>query len=248
MRILLLGGTREAGALADALAKRGCDAIYSYAGRTAAPPSQPIPTRIGGFGGIEGLRRYLMTQKITHVVDATHPFAAQMSWHCFEACGTLDLPLLRLERPAWAPGPADIWHRFTSLEDIVDALPPNPSRIFLAIGKEQIDLFASRSEHFYLLRFVDPPRGNLPLPHAHVTIARGPFDVAGDLALLQKWAITDVISKNSGGTGARAKLDAARALQLPVLMADRPSLPRTATAGTPYEVLRWLDHVADRGV
>lgn len=244
MRVLLLGGTTEASSMAQALAKAGIDAIFSYAGRTDAPVAQPLPTRVGGFGGISGLRHFLRAEGITHVIDATHPFAAQMSRNAAEAC---DVPLIRLERPVWRAGPQDNWRSFSALEDIPAALPDAPARVFLAIGKQQISFFATKPQHHYLLRLVDAPETVLPLPQTSVVLARGPFDVEGDLALLREHAITHIVAKNSGGDGARAKLDAARLLALPVLMAERPALPGVPL-GTVEDVLRWLDHTADRGV
>lgn len=248
MRVLLLGGTTEASRMATALAEAGVDAVFSYAGRTNAPMAQPLPTRVGGFGGVAGLVAYLKAEAISHVIDATHPFAAGMSRNAFDACQSADVPLIRLERPAWMPGEGDDWTLLPQIEDIPDALPETPARVFLAIGKQQIGLFASRPQHHYLLRLVDAPEATLPLPDCTVVVARGPFDIAGDQTLMEAHGITHVVAKNGGGAGARAKLDAARALGLPVFMAERPALPGDRVAGGVEEVMRWLGHEADRGV
>ncbi|NNE51397.1 MAG: cobalt-precorrin-6A reductase [Sulfitobacter sp.] len=248
MRILLLGGTTEASAMAKRLAQAGMDSVFSYAGRTRAPMAQPLPTRTGGFGGVPGLRSYLREAGITQVIDATHPFAAGMSRNAFEACTGAGIPLIRLERPAWTPAPGDTWKIFDRLEDIPAALPDAPARIFLAIGKQQIGLFAVEPQHHYLLRLVDAPEAPLPLPEASLVIARGPFTEADDRALLEEHRITHIVAKNGGGHGARAKLDAARALGLPVLMAARPALPGDTVARDPEEVMQWLSHSADLGV
>lgn len=246
MRVLLLGGTTEAGQLAQALATAKIPSLYSYAGRTTAPVAQPIPARVGGFGGAEGLADFLIAQQITHVIDATHPFATGMSHNAATACR--DLPLIRFERPAWVPQAGDDWTLVPSMHDLPAALPDKPARVFLAIGKQQLDLFATRPQHHYLLRLVDPPRAALPLPHTTVVLARGPFDAQGDTALMRDHAITHVVAKNAGGTGARAKLEAARTLGLPVIMADRPALPKVETAASVGAVMQWLDHEAERGV
>ncbi|HAC51088.1 cobalt-precorrin-6A reductase [Sulfitobacter sp. HI0082] len=248
MRVLLLGGTTEASALARALVKAEIDAVFSYAGRTDSPVAQPLPTRVGGFGGVAGLVAYLKTEAITHVVDATHPFAAGMSNNAFVACARQDLPLVRFERPAWEPQEGDDWTFAPDITDLPAALPDSPARVFLAIGKQQLALFAAKPQHRYLLRLVDPPCDPLPLPRATVVLARGPFDVAGDTALMQTHAITHVVAKNAGGSGARAKLDAARALGLPVILADRPVLPGEVAANDVTEVMHWLHHTALRGV
>lgn len=248
MRILLLGGTTEASRMAAALANTDLDATFSYAGRTKSPMKQPLSTRVGGFGGVQGLTEYLTREAITHVIDATHPFAAGMSRNAHAACSGCGVALVRLERPAWTPGPGDRWQIVPRIEDIPALLPDAPARVFLAIGKQQIGLFAARPQHHYLLRLVDAPEGDLPLPEVSVVVARGPFDVAQDKALMQQHGITHLVAKNGGGSGARAKLDAARDLGLPVLMAARPQVPGTAVVRNTAEALHWLGHGAERGV
>lgn len=246
MRVLLLGGTTEASLLARALAQRGVDAVFSYAGRTESPVAQPLPTRIGGFGGVAGLVAYLQAEAISHVVDATHPFAAQMSRNAIAACDVAGVPLLGFERAAWVAGDGDDWQRVPDILGAVAALPDAPARVFLAIGKQHLADFAGKPQHHYLLRLVDAP-GALPLPDATAVIARGPFDLAGDLALLREHQITHIVAKNSGGSGARAKLDAARVLGLPVVMIDRPHLPPRRVVDSVAQVMGWLGH-ADLGV
>lgn len=248
MRILLLGGTTEASQMAQRLAEAGFDAVFSYAGRTAHPIAQPLPTRIGGFGGVAGLNGYLVAEGITHVIDATHPFAAGMSRNAHAACGAQGIPLLRLARAPWRAVSGDNWCHFAEIADVPSALPTTPARVFLAIGKQHIGCFTAAPQHHYLLRLVDPPTAPLPLPNTSIVLARGPFDVAGDKALLQTHEITHVVAKNSGGAGAAAKLIAARTLGLPVLMVDRPALPETTQADSVEVAMDWLHHSADLGV
>jgi precorrin-6A/cobalt-precorrin-6A reductase len=248
-RILLLGGTTEASLMAQALARAGLDAVFSYAGRTDSPAAQPLPTRVGGFGGVPGLVAWLRDHRISHVIDATHPFASQMSRNAITACAQTGIALVGLERAAWQPGPGDDWHAVRDVDAAVASLPEAPARVFLAIGKQSLAPFAARPQHHYLLRLVDPPGGPLPLPRASVVIARGPFDVATDAALLHDHAITHIVAKNAGGTGAEAKLTAARARGLPVILIDRPALPARKVVATIAEVMAWLGHAdTERGV
>lgn len=239
-RVLLLGGTSEASALARALAAAGVDAVFSYAGRTESPVAQPLPTRIGGFGGVEGLITYLRAEGITHLVDATHPFAAGMSRNAIAASEATGVPLLAFERAPWQAGPGDDWRSVHDIEGAVAVLPEAPARVFLAIGKQTLAPFAEKPQHHYLLRLVDRPEAALPLPDAEAVIARGPFSEADDLALLTDHRIGWIVAKNSGGSGAEAKLLAARKLRLPVVMIERPTLPGRAVARTVEEVMGWL--------
>lgn len=245
-RILLLGGTTEASRLARLIADRDLEAVFSYAGRTAAPVAQPLPTRIGGFGGPEGMAAYLRDNRVSHVIDATHPFAAQISANAVAACGMADVPLLALERPAWTAGPGDLWTQVADIGAAVGALPQTPAAVFLAIGKQTLAPFA-HCPHRFLLRLVDPPDGPLPLPDAQVVLARGPFTAEGDRAMMQTHGITHLVAKNAGGTGAVAKLTAARDLGIRVIMIDRPALPPRDRALSPQDALNWL-HRTSRGV
>ncbi len=226
--------------MAQAIAKAGLAGIYSYAGRTEAPMGQPIHMRVGGFGGVEGLRAYLLAEGISHVIDATHPFAAQMSRNAVAACVASGVPLIALERAPWVAGEGDRWTRVADIPAAVAALEGPPKRVFLAIGRQHIDAFATQPQHSYLLRLVDQPTGPLPLPLAEVVVARGPFDVAGDTALLREQGTEVIVAKNAGGKGAVAKIAAARLLGLPVVMIDRPELPERRVVRTVAEVIGWL--------
>jgi len=244
MRALLLGGTGDANALADALARTRIDAIYSYAGRTQIPLPHALPTRIGGFGGEAGLVDYIRDERITHVIDATHPFAAEMSRHAVEACAAAGIPLIALERAPWARTCGDNWLEAADIDAAVAALPNAPARVFLAIGRQHIAPFAAKPQHAYTLRFVDAPEGALPLPNAEVIVSRGPFTLEGDRALMASRKIETLVARNSGGKGARAKIDAARELGIHVIMIARPALPERPRAESVDEVIAWLGHDA----
>jgi precorrin-6A/cobalt-precorrin-6A reductase len=240
-RVLLLGGTTEAAQMACALAGAGIAAVYSYAGRTQALAPQPLPVRVGGFGGVGGLTEYLRAEGITHVIDATHPFAADMSRNAVEACTATGVALVALERAPWVAGDGDRWTNIPDVAAAVPALGQAPRRVFLAIGRQTLSAFAGAPQHHYLLRLVDPPAEPLPLPKADVVIARGPFNLAGDRALLQAHRIEVIVAKNAGGAGAVAKLVAARELELPVVLIDRPWVPERRVVQTVTEVMAWLD-------
>ncbi|WP_052081300.1 cobalt-precorrin-6A reductase [Paracoccus halophilus] len=243
-RILLLGGTSEARAMAQALAGAGMDAIYSYAGRVQALARQPLPMRVGGFGGVDGLAAYLRAERITHLIDATHPFAALISRNALVAAQRARVPLIVLERPPWAARPEDRWTHVPDFAAAAEALPGDGSGVFLAIGRQHLAPFLSR-HHRWLLRFAEI--ASHPLRDATLIVSRGPFTVAGDKALMQRHDIGWLVTKNSGGRGAAAKLTAARELGLPIIVIDRPALPARRIVGTVAEVMGWL-HGADRGV
>jgi precorrin-6A/cobalt-precorrin-6A reductase len=238
--VLLLGGTLEASAMARALADAGVNATLSYMGRVDRPKPQPVPVRVGGFGGVDGLVGWLQDHRVTHLVDATHPFAAQMSGNAIAAATRTGVPLIALTRPAWEPGPGDQWTRVPDMAGAVAALAGPPRRVMLAIGRMHLAEFAAQPQHDYLLRLVDPPREPPPLPRHHVVVDRGPFSAQADRDLMARHGTELLVSKNAGGTGSVSKLQAARALGLPVLMIDRPTLPPRAEAGTVGQVLDWI--------
>lgn len=245
--MLLLGGASEAGQCAILLASLGVDAIYSYAGRTRAPKAQPLPMRHGGFGGVEGLAAFLRAEAITHVIDATHPFAAQMGAHAIEACAATGVALCAVERPPWRAQPGDRWIDVADVAAAVAALPEAPARVFLAIGRQNIKAFRAKPQHVYLMRVVEPPPSD-DRPPDHVLIeARGPFALDDERALLRRHAISHVVAKNSGGEAAAAKLVAARERGASVIMIARPFIPARPVVHDPQLVVNWLLHDAKRG-
>lgn len=223
-------------------------ATVSFAGRVERPAMQPIPRRVGGFGGVAGLVAYLREQRITHLIDATHPFAAQMSRNAVTAAANACVPLCALTRPPWKHHANDIWYRVPGIEAAVEALRGPAKRVLLAVGRMHLAAFACNPQHFYLLRLIDPPRQPLDFPNQAIVLSRGPFDVESDAKLMRAHRIDLVVCKNAGGSGAFAKIAAARALELPVLMIDRPALPDRFEVETPCAVIEWLHQDALRGV
>ncbi|ALM52060.1 cobalt-precorrin-6A reductase [Halomonas huangheensis] len=247
-KVLILGGTSEASALANACARQQIPAVFSYAGRVTTPKAQPLPTRVGGFGGIEGLSAYLSEHAFTHLVDATHPFAVQMSRHAVQAAADTGVEHIALTRAGWQPEAGDCWQSVASIETAVDTLSGPAERVLLAIGRMHLAAFAAQPQHHYLLRLVDTPQTPPPLPHHTVTVDRGPFSVEGDLALLREHRIQRLVCKNAGGVGASSKLIAARQLGLPVLMIERPEPPPRREVHGVDAVMAWLAHGTDLGV
>lgn len=240
INVLILGGTSEASKLACAVSERGIPAIFSYAGRVKTPKAQPLPTRVGGFGGAEGLAAFITQQRITHIIDATHPFATQMSRNVLAASLQTSVPAIALTRPAWAPTTHDNWQHVASIDEAVSALECPAQRVLLAIGRMHLAAFAAQPQHYYVLRLVDQPTAPPPLAHFTTTVDRGPFTLEGDLALLQNHRIERIVCKNAGGEGAVSKLDAARALGVPVIMIDRPAIPARHEVHSVDQVLAWL--------
>ncbi len=240
-RVLLLGGTTEGAALAKALADDPRFAVTtSLAGRTRRPAALPGTVRVGGFGGAAGLASYLAEQRIDSLVDATHPFAATISRHAAEACHATGTARLRLVRPPWRAAPGDQWVEVASAAEAATCLPGAGRRAFLTVGRRALASFADRPHTWYLVRVVDPP--DTPLidaPHL-VIAARGPFALEDEIALLRRHRIEVLVTRNSGGTATRAKLDAARRLGLPVVMIARPEEPSGERVASVEETMEWL--------
>jgi len=242
MRLLILGGTAEANALAAALAGRAdVAAILSLAGRTGDPAPSPIPRRIGGFGGPAGLRDYLKAERIDAVIDATHPFAARMSHHAAEACAAASVALLVFTRAPWERRSGERWIEVETMEAAVEALGSEPRRVFLTQGRSQLAPFASAPQHRYLIRAIEPPTDIDALPFHRLILSRGPFRLADEEALMRAENIDIVVSKNSGGEATHAKIEAARVLGIPVVMVQRPARPPVTRITQLDEVLAWIE-------
>ncbi|WP_067483567.1 cobalt-precorrin-6A reductase [Actinomadura hibisca] len=239
IRVLLLGGTGEARELAGRLSDDPrYEIVSSLAGRVADPVLPEGRTRIGGFGGVDGLTAWLREEKINAVIDATHPFAAVMTDSAVQAAERAGLPLLILRRPGWTERPGDDWRRVPTLEAAAANLPG--VRVFLTTGRKNLDAFAHDAGRWFLVRSVDPPEPPVP-PRMTAVLARGPFTVNEELALMREHRVDCLVTKDSGSPMTAAKLTAARTLDLPVVLVDRPPLPPDArVAGTVDEAAAWL--------
>ncbi|KOF14230.1 cobalt-precorrin-6X reductase [Ensifer adhaerens] len=221
-RILILGGTTEARELASRLADdTRYDTAISLAGRTADPRPQPVKTRIGGFGGAEGLAAFLSAEQVALVVDATHPFAAQISHNAAAAARAAQVRLLALRRPEWQAEVGDNWTGVGSVAEAVTALGDVPRRVFLAIGRQEAFQFEAAPQHRYVIRSVDPVTPPLKLPDTTAILATGPFAEADEIELLRAHRIDVIVAKNSGGAATYGKIAAARKLGIAVIMVER---------------------------
>ena len=242
MRVLILGGTTEASELTRLLAADPrFETTVSLAGRTANPRMQPVRMRIGGFGGAEGLAAWLQREKTEGVIDATHPYADQISANAVAACARLALPLASIVRPAWEPQPGDRWLTVANAEAAADALGSEPRRVFLSLGRLELGAFASQPHHRYIARTIDPP-GDVALPPDILMLSgRGPFDREAETTLLNGEKIDVVVSKNSGGAATYAKIEAARGLGIPVVMIARPDKLRGHALANAEAAIIWLE-------
>ncbi|MBC7580051.1 MAG: cobalt-precorrin-6A reductase [Tardiphaga sp.] len=241
MRILILGGTSGARALAQRVAGDAAyQATLSLAGRTRNPWLPPIPFRIGGFGGVDGLRDYLAAEAIEAVIDATHPFAVQMSDNARLACATAQIPLAALTRPEWEAQAGDRWIVVDGIDAVGDALGDAPRRVLLTHGRLGLAAFARRPQHDYIVRTIDRPDDIELLPKHRLILERGPFDTAAELRLLRNERIDIIVSKNSGGTATYPKIEAARELGLAVVMIRRPHSDAVAELFDVDSVMTWL--------
>ncbi|WP_300084066.1 cobalt-precorrin-6A reductase [Propioniciclava sp.] len=240
MNLLLLGGTSEARELVALLAADNVDVVTSLAGSVADPHPPEGTTRVGGFGGADGLADYLRGQHVDVVVDATHPFAGRMSANAAAACGRAGVPLLRLSRPSWAARPdAASWHWVDSIDRAREVAVRLGERVFLAIGRQSLGEFIGWTDRFVLARVVDLPDLAVP-PSWTVLRGRGPFRIEDDLDLLRSHDIDVLVTKDSGGP-TDAKLDAASELGVPVVMIRRPAPPEGVPVVTDVaDVVVWL--------
>nr|WP_239157688.1 cobalt-precorrin-6A reductase [Streptomyces sp. SID13726] len=238
---MILGGTTEARRLAELLAAgSGLRVTNSLAGRVAAPRLPPGEVRVGGFGGAEGLARWLREHEVDALIDATHPFAGTISFNAALAAATAHVPLLALRRPGWVPVPGDDWHETGSLEQAALLLPGLGGRVFLTTGRMGLAAFADLTDLWFLVRSVDAPEPPVP-PRTEVLLDRGPFTLEGERELLRRHRIDVVVTKDSGGAATAPKLTAAREAGLPVVVVRRPPVPEgVRVVEGPEQAREWL--------
>ncbi len=237
--VAILGGTKEARDLAaELIGRRGTRVLSTLAGRVQRPRLPAGEVRVGGFGGPQGLADWLAAEQVTHLVDATHPFAERISSSAAKATRYAGIPHVLLRRPGWRPGPGDDWHWADSLSEAAAMIPGLGRRVFLTTGRQGLAAFA-RSDRWFLIRCVDPP--GLPLPaRKELVLGRGPYTVDGEHTLMTGHDIDLLVTKDAGGDNAAAKLVAARELGIPVIVVRRPALPDVPVVQTVDDVLSWL--------
>jgi len=236
--ILVLGGTAEARALADALDQDGAAVTTSLAGRVSNPRLPRGQVRVGGFGGPQALAAWLRGHRIDAVVDATHPFAAQITQSAARACPAARVPLLRLERPGFRERAGDRWRWVADLDQAAELVGVRDGRVLLTTGRQGLSAFARVDGAWFLVRCVEPPEPPLP-PHHQLLLDRGPYTLAGELVLIDAHGIDLVVTKDSGGNMTQPKLDAARERGLPVIVVERPPRPDVETVATVAQALSW---------
>ncbi|MEU8591033.1 cobalt-precorrin-6A reductase [Streptomyces sp. NPDC048664] len=248
MHLLILGGTTEARRLAELLDDiTGLTVTNSLAGRVANPRLPPGRTRVGGFGGAQGLAAWLREHEVDAVVDATHPFAGTISFNAAQAAAATHVPLLALRRPGWVPVEGDRWHEVGSLGEAARSLPALGRRVFLTTGRMGLEAFAALDDLWFLVRSVDAPEPPCP-SRMEVLLDRGPFVLDGERALLRRHRIDVVVTKDSGGAATAPKLTAAREAGLPVVVVRRPPTPQgVPVVPDPAQAVLWLRQHLDLG-
>jgi precorrin-6A/cobalt-precorrin-6A reductase len=242
-RVLILGGTGEAASLARAALARFGDAIQvttALAGRTRNPGPIPGDVRIGGFGGPAGLGAYLVENRIDRLVDATHPFAAEISRAARLAAERAGVKRLLLLRPRWPRHPLDCWIEVDSIEAAASLVGRIGRCALLTVGAGTVAAFARADDVRFIVRLVDPPRAELPLRQYHIVCGRGPFSLQYERQLLRQYGIDVLVCKASGGAATEAKLIAAREAGIPVVMVRRPPREPGEAVASIKAALDWL--------
>lgn len=241
--LLILGGTGDAVRLVRAVeADRGksLQIIYSLAGATRNPVKAGGEVRIGGFSGDDGLACYLRDENIDFLIDATHPFSEQISRHAALATAATATPRCALLRPPWQAQAEDRWFETADMSAAAALVPELGRRVFLGIGVRSLCYFSELRNIWFLVRLVGLPDAPLPLAKAEIITNRGPFDEASERRLFEAHCIDLIVTRASGGEHTRGKIDAARALGIPVIMLRRPDPPPGETVENINEALEWL--------
>ncbi|WP_375469501.1 cobalt-precorrin-6A reductase [uncultured Nostoc sp.] len=241
IRVLILGGTGDAAELAARMATiQGLEAITSLAGRTREPSVPLGDLRVGGFGGVAGLASYLRVMQINLLIDATHPFATQISLNAADAATEVGVPRLMLIRPPWEKGSDDRWIEVDSIEAAAASVANQAQRVFLTVGRQELAAFAHCEKIWFLMRMIDPPTDDALVPPGMILCDRGPFTLNNEKQILIHHKIDTIVSKNSGGDATKPKIIAARELGVKVVMVNRPAIPPGEQVTDVDGALAWL--------
>lgn len=238
LNILIFGGTGDANRIAEQLQHHYGNEVriqLSLAGRTSAPSiPDGVLVRIGGFGGPDGIIRYIGSERIDLVIDATHPFASKISQNIAKACHAVLTPCIQYTRPAWTPEEGDNWILVNSLTEAAKILPDHGTRALIATGRQGLQNFEGLETTWLLVRSIEAPKQTFNIAWGDWIYARGPFSEDNERELIERYDIDVVVCKNSGGTASYGKILAARALGLPVIMVQRPA-PQPVEQSASYD-------------
>lgn len=239
-KLLILGGTSDSRKIAAAASLLpNLEVISSLAGRTQNPASLPGEIRVGGFGGAAGLAAYIRKEKIDYLIDATHPFATQISMNALTAAKECQIPHLLYQRPPWQREESDIWYEVDSLVEAAELLPSLAKRVFLTIGRQEVKYFENLPDLWFLIRSIEPPK---PINiKGEIILGRGPFSLPEEFQLLKQYRIDMIVAKNSGGEATYAKIIAARQRKIPIMMVRRSSFPNCEIFTQIADVISWLN-------
>lgn len=241
---LILGGTTEARELARRISLmigKKVRVTTSLAGRRKTTPALAGDVRIGGFGGIEGLRAYIGENAVDLVVDATHPFADVMSDHANVACTAAGVARLQVLRSPWPMPPKAKYLEVDGLTGAADILPRIARRIFLTTGIGGLEAFSGLKSLWFLIRLIDTPKGPLPLDDYELITGAPPYSLEDERALLVEHDIDTLVAKQSGGDGTAAKISAAAEAGATIVLIRRPPPEPGPTAETVDEAFAWVE-------
>lgn len=243
-KLLILGGTAEARELAQVVHECLGDrvaVITSYSGISGHQPDLPGRTIVGGFTQFGGLGDFLEDEDIKWVIDATHPYAEEISTKAYRACLVHEVPLLALRRPAWQPAIGDRWLEVSNLDGAAEIVSEMGGPVLLTIGIKELARFSAVDNVHFVVRLLKEPDGDLPLKDYEVVVAAPPYGLEEERQLLQDKKIRLIVCKNSGGEQTRAKLVAARENRCGVVMVDRPLPEPGPEVNSVNDALRWLN-------
>ena len=240
-KILIIGGTNEGNILASFLENHNFEYIISYAGIVEEVYKKTFRKRVGGFGGKTGILDFIKKNKITHVIDASHPFSIKISVNTFNVCESCNIPIVNFTRKPWAEKKGDNWIKVRNFEESVNHLKGKAKNVFLAIGKKNLHVYKKYSQHFYLLRVINNNNITNFFPNQKYITYDPSYNVKEEVKVLKNYKIDVIVSKNSGGELAYCKIVAARKLKIPVIIIARPKSLNLKKVYNLESVLRWLD-------
>ena len=240
-KILIIGGTQEGNKLANYFKEHNLEYIISYAGVVEEVYKKKFKKRVGGFGGKIGIFNFIKQNKITHVIDASHPFSQKISLNTYNVCKSYNIPIITYTRKPWFERKNDNWIKVGDFNESADYLKGEAKNVFLAIGKKNLQVFKKYPQHCYLLRVINNQDINNLFPNQKCIAYNSKLNVEEEIKILKKYKIEVIVSKNSGGNLAYNKIIAARKLKIPVVIISRPKSLRSKKIYTLESLLEWLN-------
>ena len=242
VNILILVGTGDSLKVADELCLHAEFKVYIFLDkRSRLRSNSKVAGEISSLRNEEFFHRFLIENGIEALIDASHPFDKESTELCKRVSKLADIKLTHFLRPPWTPTIDDNWTSVRTLDEAAKIIPDG-SNVFIATGRIGLEKFSKLTSSKFFIRRLGKVKLQCPLDNGKFIYGNPPFSLKDEISLFRSLKIDILVIKNVGGDGSFAKVEAARAMNISVIMIERPKESPINAITTIPEIFKWMDH------